>query len=53
LAAKAEQKTKICPYCGNRILLYKSRRVAVADDASEASRLLKILKRKSAEERKH
>jgi DNA-directed RNA polymerase subunit RPC12/RpoP len=51
LAAKAEQKTRTCPYCGFKILLEKSKRVAGANDAREASRILKILKRKAAEKR--
>ena len=51
LAAKAEQKTRTCPYCGFKILLEKSKHVAGADDAREASRILKILKRKAAEKR--
>lgn len=51
LAAKAEQKTRTCPYCGFKILLEKSKHVAVANDACEASRILKILKRKAAEKR--
>ena len=51
LAAKAEQKTRTCPYCGFKILLEKSKHVAVANDAREASRILKILKRKAAEKR--
>ena len=53
LAAKAEQKTRTCPYCGSKIVLYKSKRVAVANDAHEASTILRILKRKAAEKRKN
>ena len=52
LAAKAEQKTRTCPYCGFKILLEKSKHVASANDAREASRILKILKRKAAEKRR-
>jgi DNA-directed RNA polymerase subunit RPC12/RpoP len=51
LAAKAEQKTRTCPYCGFKILLEKSKHVASSNDAREASRILKILKRKAAEKR--
>lgn len=52
LAAKAEQKTKICPYCGFKIVSEKSKHVAVANNAREASVILKRLKRKAAEKRK-
>jgi DNA-directed RNA polymerase subunit RPC12/RpoP len=52
LAAKAEQKTRTCPYCGFKIVLYKSKHVAVADNAREASAILKMLKMKAAEKRK-
>jgi DNA-directed RNA polymerase subunit RPC12/RpoP len=52
LAAKAEQKTRTCPYCGFKIVLYKSKHVAVANDAREASMILKRLKRNAAEKRK-
>lgn len=52
LAAKAEQKTRKCPYCGFKITLYKSKHVAAANSAREASAILKILKRKTAEKRK-
>lgn len=52
LAAKAEQKTRICPYCGFKILLDKSKHVAVANNAREASMILKRLKRKAAEKRR-
>ena len=52
LAAKAGQRTRICPYCGFRIVLYKSKRVAVANNAREASMILKRLKRKAAEKRR-
>jgi len=52
LAAKAEQKTRTCPYCGFKMVLCKSKRVAVANDAREASRTLRALKRKAAEKRR-
>ncbi len=53
LAAKAEQKTRTCPYCGSKILLSKSKHVAIANDAYEALNILKTLKKKAAEKRKH
>jgi DNA-directed RNA polymerase subunit RPC12/RpoP len=51
LAAKAEQKTRTCPYCGSKIVLHKCRSVASADNAHEASKILKALKRGAAEKR--
>jgi len=53
LAAKAEQKTRICPYCGFKISVQKSKHVAAADNAREASITLKRLKMKTAEKRKN
>ena len=52
LAARVGQKTRICPYCGFKIVLDRSKRVAVASNAREASMILKRLKRKAAEKRK-
>jgi DNA-directed RNA polymerase subunit RPC12/RpoP len=52
LAAKAGQKTRVCPYCDFKIVLDRSKRVAVADNAREASIILKRLKRRAAEKRK-
>jgi len=52
LAAKAEQKTRTCPYCGFKIVLEKSKHVAVANNACDASVILKKLKMKAAEKRK-
>lgn len=52
LAAKVEQKTRTCPYCGSKIFLEKSKHVAVANDAREASATLKMLKTKAAEKQK-
>lgn len=51
LAARAEQKTRICPYCGFKIFVHKSKHVTAADSAREASIILKRLKRKAAEKR--
>jgi DNA-directed RNA polymerase subunit RPC12/RpoP len=52
LAAKAEQKTRTCPYCGFKIVLCKSKHIAAANDAHEASRTLRALKKKAAEKRR-
>jgi DNA-directed RNA polymerase subunit RPC12/RpoP len=52
LAAKAGQKTKRCSYCGSRITLQDSKHVGSANSAREASEILKIFKRKKAEDQK-
>jgi len=44
LLANANQKTKTCPYCGSQIILHKARKVASAENAYEASEILKKLK---------
>jgi predicted RNA-binding Zn-ribbon protein involved in translation (DUF1610 family) len=49
LAAKT-QKTHTCPYCGTQIKLQKVKRIAVAENAFEASQMLRTLK---AEKRKN
>jgi len=38
------QKTKICPYCGAHVDLSKAKKVASAENAFEASNLLRKLK---------
>ena len=43
LTAKG-QKTKICPYCGTHVNLMKAQKVASADNAFEASEILRKLK---------
>jgi acetyl-CoA carboxylase beta subunit len=47
--AGAQQKTKICPYCGKNINLQKAIRVARAANALEASEMLKQLKTAEAQ----
>ncbi|RLI13791.1 DUF1922 domain-containing protein [Candidatus Bathyarchaeota archaeon] len=49
--AKIGQKTKMCPYCGTRIRLDKAKRLASANNAREASIILRKLKEKAAEKR--
>jgi len=44
MIAKAEQKTKTCPYCGFRVAVCESRRIASAGTAYEASSILRNLK---------
>ena len=44
LLAKAEQKTRTCPYCGFKVLVEKAKKVASAKNAYEASEILRKLK---------
>ncbi|MDH5483501.1 MAG: DUF1922 domain-containing protein [Candidatus Bathyarchaeota archaeon] len=44
LLAKAEQKTKACPYCGFKIAVQKAKKAASAKNAYEASAILRKLK---------
>jgi acetyl-CoA carboxylase beta subunit len=44
LLASEGQKTKICPYCGTHVNLYRAQRIATANTAREASEILKQLK---------
>lgn len=52
LLAKADQKTRTCPYCGAQVILDKAKRVASAKSAYEASELLKKLKSDTLQNRK-
>jgi DNA-directed RNA polymerase subunit RPC12/RpoP len=51
LLAKVEQKTRTCPYCGARVDVEKTKTVGSAENAYEASALLRKLKREAAAER--
>jgi DNA-directed RNA polymerase subunit RPC12/RpoP len=44
LLAKADQKTRTCPYCGAKIDVEKARTVATAANAYKASEILRKLK---------
>jgi DNA-directed RNA polymerase subunit RPC12/RpoP len=44
LLAKAETKTRSCPYCGFTVKIEKAKKVGSAPTAQEASTLLKELK---------
>ncbi|NIR87557.1 DUF1922 domain-containing protein [Candidatus Bathyarchaeota archaeon] len=46
LLAKITQKTRRCPRCGARLVLEKVKKVAQAKSASEASNLIRALKRR-------
>jgi DNA-directed RNA polymerase subunit RPC12/RpoP len=47
LLAKAEQKTRTCPYCGAKVDVEKAKTLASAENAAKASEILKELKSKS------
>jgi DNA-directed RNA polymerase subunit RPC12/RpoP len=44
LLARAEQKTRTCPYCGFKVFVYKAKKVASAENAYEASEILRKVK---------
>jgi DNA-directed RNA polymerase subunit RPC12/RpoP len=44
LLAKADQKTRTCPYCGAKVDMEKAKTVASAANAYEASGILRRLK---------
>jgi len=52
LSAKAEQETRTCPYCGFKVAVNKAKRVSSAENAYEASRILRKLKNDAALKRK-
>ncbi|MGB9741155.1 MAG: DUF1922 domain-containing protein [Candidatus Bathyarchaeia archaeon] len=45
LLAKAEQKTRTCPYCGFRVDVCTAKKLGSARTAYEASELLRSLKK--------
>jgi DNA-directed RNA polymerase subunit RPC12/RpoP len=52
LLAKAEQKARTCPYCGFKVAIEKAKRVASAENAHQASTILRKLKRDAISKRK-
>jgi uncharacterized CHY-type Zn-finger protein len=46
LLAPEDQKTRTCPYCGNRINLHRANKMASAENVFEASQILRELKSK-------
>ena len=42
--AAEEQKTKTCPYCGSRVDVRRAKKVASAESAFEASKILRDIK---------
>ena len=53
LLARAEQKTRTCPYCGFKVLVEKAKKVASAKNAYEASEILRRLKRDAIQRKKN
>jgi DNA-directed RNA polymerase subunit RPC12/RpoP len=49
--AKADQKTRTCPYCGSTVVLQKAKKLGSARTSLEASALLQRLKQDAAEKR--
>jgi DNA-directed RNA polymerase subunit M/transcription elongation factor TFIIS len=47
LLAPASQKTRTCPHCGTKIEVAKAKRIASAQNAFEASKMLRIIKEKN------
>ena len=51
LLAKAEHKTRTCPYCGSTVILERAKKVGSAKTSLEASTLLQRLKTEAAARR--
>jgi ribosomal protein S27AE len=47
LLAKADQKTRTCPYCGSQVFLAKAKEIASAENVYAASEILRKLKANS------
>jgi DNA-directed RNA polymerase subunit RPC12/RpoP len=52
IIAKTEQKAKTCPYCGFKINVQKARKVASAENAYDASEILRKLKSDAVQRKK-
>jgi len=53
LLARAEQRTRTCPYCGFKVLVNKAKKVASAQNAYEASEILRKLKSDAIQRKKN
>jgi len=53
LLARAEQKTRTCPYCGFKVLVEKAKKVASAQNAYEASEILRKVKSDAIQRKKN
>lgn len=38
------QKTKLCPYCGTKVIVQKAQKIAAADSSAQAQAILQKLK---------
>jgi DNA-directed RNA polymerase subunit RPC12/RpoP len=52
IIAKAEQKTKTCPYCGFKVNVREARKIVSAQNAYEASEILRRLKSDAVQRKK-
>lgn len=52
LLAKTGQKARTCPYCGFKVAVEKAKKVASAENAHQASTILRKLKRNATLKRK-
>jgi DNA-directed RNA polymerase subunit RPC12/RpoP len=53
LLARAEQKTRTCPYCGFKVFVDKAKKVSSAKNVYEASEILRRLKRDAIQRKKN
>jgi len=53
LLAKAEHKTRTCPYCGSKVNIEKVKKVASAESSHQASEILRKLKRDAVLKKKN
>jgi DNA-directed RNA polymerase subunit RPC12/RpoP len=52
IIVKAEQKTKTCPYCGFKVQMHEVRKIESAENAYEASEILRKLKSNAIQRKK-
>ncbi|MEM3641122.1 MAG: DUF1922 domain-containing protein [Candidatus Bathyarchaeia archaeon] len=52
LIANAQRKTRTCPHCGFKVVIERAKRVASAQNAYDASAILRRLKEQAALKRK-
>lgn len=52
LMANVKQKTRTCPHCGFKVVIERAKKVASAQNAYDASAILRRLKEQAALKRK-
>ena len=52
LLAKAENKTRTCPYCGSKVIVERAKRIASAENTQKAHIILQALKMKNTKEQR-